>query len=82
MTGSATGELPGLETLWRVRLRAGVPVLAGSGVSAETVAEILRYADGVIVGSALKADGVVSNSVTEERVRIFMAAVQAAVGVR
>ena len=82
VTGSATGELAGLETLSQVRLRAGVPVLAGSGVSAETVAEILRHADGVIVGSSLKADGVAANPVAEERVRKFMAAVQAAVGVR
>jgi len=82
VTGSVTGELPKLEVLSRVRVQAGVPVLAGSGVSAETVAEILRHADGVIVGSALKADGVASNPVTEERLRRFMAAVQAAVGVR
>ncbi|UIO98870.1 BtpA/SgcQ family protein [Halobaculum sp. CBA1158] len=45
------------------------PILVGSGVTADTVGEILELADGVIVGTALKQDGDVGNPVSEDRVR-------------
>jgi membrane complex biogenesis BtpA family protein len=45
-----------------------VPILVGSGVTADTVGEILRLADGVIVGTSLKEDGDVGNPVSEARV--------------
>jgi hypothetical protein len=38
-------------------------------VTAETASEILDVADGAIVGTALKEDGVTTNPVDEERVR-------------
>ena len=44
------------------------PVLVGSGVTAENVADLLGVADGVIVGTALKEDGETTNPVSEERV--------------
>ena len=45
------------------------PVLVGSGVTADTVGDLLDLADGVVVGTALKVDGDVGNPVSEERVR-------------
>lgn len=45
------------------------PVLVGSGVTVDTVGEILSLADGVIVGTALKEDGDVGKPVSERRVR-------------
>ncbi|WP_277552570.1 BtpA/SgcQ family protein [Halobaculum limi] len=45
------------------------PILVGSGVSAETVSEMLALADGVIVGTALKEDGDVGKPVSVDRVR-------------
>ncbi|WP_435147137.1 BtpA/SgcQ family protein [Halobaculum sp. P14] len=46
-----------------------VPLFVGSGVTAESVGELLRYADGVIVGTALKEGGDVDAAVSTARVR-------------
>ena len=45
-----------------------VPVLVGSGVTEDNVEELMRVADGAIVGTSLKLDGVVTNQVDQERV--------------
>ena len=44
------------------------PVLVGSGVRSDTVAEVLSVADGAIVGTALKAGGETTAPVDQERV--------------
>jgi hypothetical protein len=49
-------------------------VFVGSGVTADTVGEIMSLADGVIVGTGLKRDGDVSNPVSEDRVAELVAA--------
>jgi membrane complex biogenesis BtpA family protein len=54
------------------------PVLANTGVKIETVRATLAVADGVIVGTGLKHDGYTWNPVDPERVRRFIAEVQAA----
>jgi membrane complex biogenesis BtpA family protein len=79
VTGTATGKRTPIEDIRKAKTAAGAaPVLAGSGVDAETVGEILRVADGVIVGTALKRDGVTVNEVDSERVRTFMDVVRQA----
>lgn len=56
VTGSGTGEATPMERLRAVRDAVPeAPLFAGSGVTIETVAETLSVADGVIVGSSLKA---------------------------
>jgi len=45
-----------------------VPVFVGSGVTPDTVADLLDVADGVIVGTALKVDGETTNPVDRDRV--------------
>lgn len=55
-----------------------VPVLANTGVRAETVREALAVADGVIVGTGLKYDGYTWNPVDPDRVRRFMTEARAA----
>jgi predicted TIM-barrel enzyme len=47
-------------------------VLAGSGVTAETVTPVLEIADGVIAGSCLRADGRAGGAVDEARVADFV----------
>lgn len=75
VTGESTGRPPALERLQEARRAAGgVPVLAGSGVSAETAARTLEAADGVIVGTDLKEGGRTERPVSEERVRAFVEA--------
>lgn len=56
----------------------GTPVLANTGVRAETVAEILAIADGAFVGTTLKRDGVTWNPVDRDRALRFMDAARAA----
>jgi len=48
------------------------PVLANTGVTSERLAEILAVADGVIVGTSLKVDGVTWNPVDPDRARQFV----------
>jgi membrane complex biogenesis BtpA family protein len=54
------------------------PVLANTGVTAGTVAQILAVADGVIVGTTLKRDAVTWNPVDPGRAATFMAAARRA----
>jgi membrane complex biogenesis BtpA family protein len=52
------------------------PVLANTGVRVDTVNEILRVADGAIVGTTFKRSGVTWNPVDSTRVAGFMDAVR------
>lgn len=73
VSGPMTGEGVALESLRAVKeALPQLPVLANTGVRHETVAEILRVADGVVVGTALKEEGVTWNGVDPERARAFM----------
>ncbi|HVP98846.1 MAG TPA: BtpA/SgcQ family protein, partial [Roseiarcus sp.] len=56
----------------------GTPVLANTGVKHAAVADVLAVADGIIVGSALKVDGVTWNSVDPDRASEFMRIARAA----
>ena len=53
-------------------------VFANTGVNEENVEEILGVADGVIVGTSLKVDGITWNPVDEARARRLMARVNEA----
>lgn len=78
VSGRMTGDAPGLEKVRRAKELATRPILLGSGTAAENIADFLKYADGAIVGSSLKVDGVAENPVDLERVRRYMAAVRVA----
>ncbi len=83
VSGQITGEAAALADLEGVkRVLPDVPVLANTGVKHATVAEVLRIADGCVVGSALKRDGHTWNAVDPERAADFMARVRAARGGR
>jgi membrane complex biogenesis BtpA family protein len=78
VTGSSTGKQTALADLKTAkRVAGGVPVFAGSGVDVQNVAEVLKIADGAIVGTSLKQDGVTTNPVDGARVRAFMEVVRA-----
>lgn len=76
VSGAITGEAAAMEDLEAVRraVPTDLPVLANTGVRIETVAEVLRVADGCVVGTALKRDGVTWNPVDPERAAAFVAA--------
>ncbi len=70
VSGKATGEATPLEDVKRVRSAVrDVPLLVGSGVTPDTVADLLSVADGVIVGTFLKRDGRLGNPVDADRVK-------------
>jgi membrane complex biogenesis BtpA family protein len=70
VSGAVTGEPTPLADLKRVRGAVpDVPLLVGSGATPETAAELLSVADGLIVGTAVKRDGVLANPVDPRRVR-------------
>ena len=75
VTGRATGTPVRREDLEAVRGAApDAPLLAGSGVTDETVKEILEVADGAIVGTWLKRNGMVEAPVDPARVAKLMKA--------
>jgi len=70
VTGSATGKKTPLDDLKSAKTAAGsTPVIAGSGVDIQTIADVLKIADGVIVGTALKKDRRTTNGVDPDTVR-------------
>ncbi|HVZ94901.1 MAG TPA: BtpA/SgcQ family protein, partial [Phycisphaerales bacterium] len=74
VTGVATGRPANIDELRAVREATALPVLVGSGATAETVGELFKHADAVIVGSAIKQGGVWSNGPEESRARAIVKA--------
>lgn len=78
VTGRATGEPTALADLKRVRSAVpDVPVLVGSGVTAESSAELLAIAEGLIVGTWIKREGRIENPIDGARVRQLVDAARA-----
>lgn len=73
VSGAITGEAARMEDLEAVKaVLPDVPVMANTGVKHDTVADVLKIADGCIVGSALKVDGDTWKAIDPERARDFM----------
>ena len=75
VSGSATGqavEMDFIRQVYRCAHPENVPVFIGSGLSAENIASYIRHADGFIVGSALKEQGVTTNPVDAVRAEALM----------
>lgn len=71
-TGSATGIRVDDADLTQVKEAVSIPVLAGSGVTAENAAAILPLCDGIIAGSCFKEGGDWRGPVVPTRVCRFM----------
>lgn len=80
VTGTATGEPVDIEELASVRSAVGdsMSVLVGSGVTPANIAELLPYADGLIVGSWYKKAGLWLNELDTDRVRSMVEAMRQA----
>jgi len=79
ISGQITGTPTDTGELRAAKAAAGdTPVLANTGVRADTVADILALADGAIVGTSLKYGGVTFNAVDPDRAAQFMDAARAA----
>ncbi len=71
ISGTMTGHAPAVGDLQAVQ-KLGVPVLIGSGATAENVHQLLPWCDGVIVASSLKRNGQLSQTIDPIRVQNFM----------
>jgi hypothetical protein len=75
ISGRMTGDAPDLAKVRQARaLSSDRPILLGSGTAEQNIAAFMEVADGVIVGSSIKADGAIANPVDVERVRRFVRA--------
>ncbi len=72
VTGVATGSPTNPVEVERVKNSVKIPVLVGSGVTQDNVANYLGIADALIVGSYFKEDGYWSNAIDLKRVESFM----------
>jgi len=68
VTGAVTGEAPKVADVEEAKAHCRLPVLLGSGIDADNIADFYQAADGFIIGSYFKADGHWANPVEAERV--------------
>jgi uncharacterized protein len=81
VSGPAAGKEADTALIRKVANRvADMPVVVGTGVSAENIQAMAKVADGFIVGTSLKKDGKTLNPVDPGRAREFMDRFRAAEG--
>jgi hypothetical protein len=68
VTGSVTGEAPTTADVKEAKSNCSLPVILGSGISADNISEFYGEADGFIIGTAFKVDGLWSSTVDPSRV--------------
>lgn len=77
ISGRMTGDAPSLDKIKLAKqLAQNRPVLMGSGMTAENVADFFQYADGCIVGFGMKDEGHPERPVSLDKVKRFMEAVE------
>lgn len=72
VTGGSTGEAASVEELQKIANCTALPVLIGSGITADNIDEYWPLADAFIVGSYFKGEGNWKNPVDTQRVLQFM----------
>ncbi|MGE5465158.1 MAG: BtpA/SgcQ family protein [Syntrophothermus sp.] len=73
VSGLVAGSQTNLSVLSRIKEAVPrTPVFANTGVRLENVEEQLAVADGAVVGTTFKKDGIFQNHVDETRVKTFM----------
>lgn len=76
LTGLATGSAPTVDDAKEFKQICGdTPLYIGSGVSEENVADLLRYADGAIIGSSIKKNGQIDLPVDLSKVEKLMSTI-------
>jgi uncharacterized protein len=76
VSGKLTGDAPLVTHLREVREAAeDFPVLVGSGANPDNISELFLYADGAIVGTALKDSMEADAEIQSQRVSKFMRAI-------
>jgi len=75
VTGSATGKPPSVADVREAKTHCRLPVFLGSGINESNLADFYNEADGFIIGSAFKLDGLWSNTIDPPRVASLLKAV-------
>ena len=77
VSGAGTGQPTNPVDLQAVRAALpSTPIYVGSGATDATLPSLLTIADGAIIGTAAKVDGIVGNPVDPRRVRALVASAQ------
>ena len=79
VSGATAGSATNPETLLKAKKAVGesVPVFANTGCRKDTIEDIVKVADGAVVGTTFKIDGKFENLVDKKRVKEFMEVVHA-----
>ena len=80
VTGSVTGEAPQIADVKEAKSHCHLPVFLGSGISEANIDQFHNEADGFIIGTYFKVDGLWSNTVDPARVTEFINKVTLAYG--
>jgi membrane complex biogenesis BtpA family protein len=68
ITGSSTGEKPELSEIIEIKEKINLPVIAGSGITAENIKEYYNHCDAFIIGSYFKKEGKWFNVLDHDRI--------------
>lgn len=68
ITGKTTGAAANVDAIKKLKFTSTLPLLVGSGITLENIAQYFPVCDGLIVGSWFKEDGLWSNRLDEQRV--------------
>ena len=72
LTGTSTGKETDIDELKKVRDVVNIPVLIGSGLTADNIEKYFPAADAFIIGSYFKKGGNWQNEVDADRVKALM----------
>jgi membrane complex biogenesis BtpA family protein len=72
VTGNVTGDPPRPADVLEAKAHCSLPVILGSGITADNLAEFFPHADGFIIGTYFKVDGQWTNTVDQARVERLM----------
>jgi uncharacterized protein len=79
LSGFTTGDAPTHKDLQEAAIACrDIPFLVGSGATVANIAQLLKYANGVIVSSSLKRNGQIQQSIDPNRVSQFVEATHTA----
>jgi len=76
ITGDFTGEIPDIRDVEDTKRNTQLPVMIGSGVTADNFNRFRNIADAFIIGSYFKADGLWMNDIDERRLETFFEAIR------
>jgi membrane complex biogenesis BtpA family protein len=72
ITGNVTGEQPDEEEVKQVSTAVDIPVILGSGINIDNVADYFNHADAFIIGTHFKKNNSWQETVDNEKVTEFM----------